>query len=183
MPRPRSDLRASDIMTKEVVIAHPEMNLAEVAKLMNKFRIGGLPVVDSGKLIGAITERTIMQKVVEANVRASDVSVASIMQPPKVIVGQGEDCQRIAELMSQRDVSRVFVCEGGKKDGKLLGIVTNRDVLKYSHETVDILIEQARIKGPQLSDHYTAFGKCESCGDHTHLVFQDSKFICDNCAG
>ena len=46
MPRPRSDLRASDIMTKEVVIAHPEMNLAEVAKLMNKYDTVGFDLVN-----------------------------------------------------------------------------------------------------------------------------------------
>jgi len=178
----RSGLKASDIMTKEVVIAHPDMTLVEAAKLMNKFRIGGLPVVNEGRLVGALTERTIMQKVVEADARASEVFVKNVMLPVKVIVGPGEDCNRIAELMAQRDVSRVFVCEGGKKEGKLIGIVTNRDVIKYSHETIDLLMEQSRLKGPQLSDHYTAFGKCEACGDSTHLIFQDSKFVCDNCA-
>lgn len=178
----RSGLKASDIMTKEVVIAHPDMTLVEAAKLMNKFRIGGLPVVDGGKLIGALTERTIMQRAIEADKQPSTVFVKDIMLPVKVIVGPDEDVWTIAEHMAKRDVSRVFVCEGGKKDGRLIGIVTNRDVLKYSHEAVDLLVEQARIKGPQLHESHTAFGKCEDCGDHTHLVFQENKFVCDECA-
>ena len=83
---------------------------------------------------------------------------------------------------SKGNVLRGAVDEILEKDGKLIGIVTNRDVIKYSHETIDLLMEQSRLKGPQLSDHYTAFGKCEGCGDSTHLIFQDSKFVCDNCA-
>ncbi len=178
----RSGLKASDIMTKEVVIARPEMTLVEAARLMNRFRIGGLPVVENGRLVGALTERTIMQRVIEADKQPSKVFVKGIMLPVKVIVRPDEDVWTIAEHMAKRDVSRVFVCENGKKDGRLVGIVTNRDVLKYSHETVDLLVEQAKIKGPKLSGQYTAFGKCEDCGDNTHLSYQNNKFVCDECA-
>src|SRR3989344_3804307 len=101
-------LKASDIMSKEVVIASPEMNLVEAARLMNQFRIGGLPVLEDGELVGAITERTIMQKVVEADVQASKVFVKDIMLPPKITVGPDEDVGRIARLMAEEDVTRAF---------------------------------------------------------------------------
>ena len=39
-----SGIRAIDIMTTEIVIAYPEMNIVEVSELMNRFRIGGIPV-------------------------------------------------------------------------------------------------------------------------------------------
>ncbi len=170
-------IKASDIMTREVVIAHPEMTLVEAAQLMNKFRIGGLPVVEGGKPIGALTERAIMKKVVESDRKPSDVLVKEIMDPPKVVVYENTDIAEIAKKMCDADVSRVWVC----RDEKLVGIITNRDVLKNSHELIDILIEQARIKGPKLHREYTAYGKCEGCGTHAHLKFEDSQFLCDNC--
>ena len=170
-------LKASDIMSKEVVIASPEMNLVEAARLMNQFRIGGLPVLEDGELVGAVTERTIMQKVVEADVQASKVFVKDIMLPPKITIGPDEDIGKIAKLMAKEDVTRAFVCA----DGRLVGIVTNRDVLKNSQEMVDILVEQARIKGPQLYPQYTAYGKCEMCGNNTHLLFKKSQFVCKVC--
>ncbi len=170
-------LKASDIMTKEVVIAHPDMSLVEVAKLMNQFRIGGVPVMAEGELVGAVTERTIMQKVVEADVQPSKVFVRDIMTPPKIVVGLGEDVNAIARRMAKEDVTRVFVCD----DGKLAGIITNKDVLKHSHEQLNILIEQAKIKGPQLHQQYTAYGKCERCGTNTHLLLKEEMFVCGNC--
>jgi len=172
-----SGIRASDVMSREVVIAQPNMNLVEVARLMNNFRIGGLPVVERGRLIGAITERTIMQRVVEADVKGSAVLVKDIMTPPKVVINPEEDINNIAKYMSEHDVTRVFVCD----KGKLIGIITNKDVLKHSHQLIDILVEQAKIKGPQLSEQYTAFGKCELCGQSTHLIFKDSVFACEAC--
>src|SRR3989344_2223259 len=101
-----SGIRASDVMSREVVIAQPNMNLVEVARLMNNFRIGGLPVVERGRLIGAITERTIMQRVVEADVKGSAVLVKDIMTPPKVVINPEEDINNIAKYMSEHDVTR-----------------------------------------------------------------------------
>jgi CBS domain-containing protein len=43
-------------MITEVVTASPEMPLAEAARLMTEKRIGCLPVVDSSRLIGILTE-------------------------------------------------------------------------------------------------------------------------------
>lgn len=177
---PKSGIKVSDIMTREVVIASPEMAVVEAAKLMNSFRIGGLPVVQNGKLIGIITEREIMRKVVAANKLADKTLVKEVMvSPPRVIGNPDEDITQIAQKMARHDVTRIPIVD---KTGKILGMVTNRDVLKNSNELMDILLEQARIKGPELKGDYAAFGKCEACGDHTHLIFQDHKFVCDNCA-
>ncbi len=177
MAKIATGIKASDIMTGEVVITQPGMTLVEAAQLMNKFRIGGLPVVENGRLVGAITERSIMKKAVETDRRPSEVQVKEIMDAPKVIVSEDTDINEIAKKMYDADVSRVWVC----RDNKLVGIITNRDVLKHSHELIDILIEQAKIKGPKLHREYTAYGKCEGCGTHAHLKFEDSKFLCDNC--
>ena len=170
-------LKASDIMTKEVVIAHPDMNLVEAAKLMNQFRIGGVPVMAEGELVGAVTERTIMQKVVEADIQPSKVFIKDIMVPPRIVVNRDEEVNNIAKRMAKEDVTRVFVCD----EGKLAGIITNKDVLKHSHEQLNILIEQAKIKGPQLHQQYTAYGKCERCGTNTHLLLKEEMFICKDC--
>src|SRR3989344_4453828 len=177
MARLGSGVKVSEIMQKEVVIAHPDMTVAEAAKLMNSFRIGGLPVVQNGMLIGIITEREIMRKVVAENKQADQVFVAdSMVSPPRVIAGPDDDITAVAHKMGKYDVSRIPIVD---KANKLFGIVTNKDLLKHSSELLDVLLEQARIKGPALNETHSAFGKCEACGDHTHLVFQDNKFVCD----
>ncbi len=173
-----SDIKAIDIMTGEVVIARPDMTIAEAARLMNIFRIGGLPVVEDGKLAGMLTERDIMKKVVAANKRASEITVAEVMiAPPKVIGTVDEDLSSLAEKISKKDVSRIPIVD---KEGRVVGMVTNRDVVKCSTEYMEILLEQAKIKGDLKTD-YSAYGKCELCGEASHLMFKDNRFVCDNC--
>lgn len=54
-----------DIMIKDPIIISPEANLEEAAELLYRHGIGGLPVVDNGKLVGVITVADIMAAFIE----------------------------------------------------------------------------------------------------------------------
>jgi len=54
---PLEDTRVSDVMTKEVVTAHPGMSLREAAGIMTEKWIRHLPVVDRGSLVGILSQR------------------------------------------------------------------------------------------------------------------------------
>lgn len=173
-----SGIKAIDIMTGEVVIARADMTVSEAARLMNIFRIGGLPVVEQGKLVGMLTERDIMKGVVASNKRPAEVLVSEIMtSPPKVTATVDEDLSILAEKIAKFDVTRIPIID---KDGRVVGIVTNRDVITNSKEYLEILLEQAKVKG-QLSEDYAAYGKCELCQQSAHLFFKNNRFVCDNC--
>ena len=49
-------LTAKDFMTSNPITITPDATIAEAARLMVEHKIGGLPVMDSGKLVGIITE-------------------------------------------------------------------------------------------------------------------------------
>ena len=54
---------AKDIMTTDVIVAKTDDSIANVATLLIKEKIGGLPVVDeNNKVVGIISETDIMQK-------------------------------------------------------------------------------------------------------------------------
>ena len=54
------NLRVRDAMTWVVVQTHPEAPLAHAALVMSERRVGSLPVVDGGKLVGLLTERDVL---------------------------------------------------------------------------------------------------------------------------
>jgi acetoin utilization protein AcuB len=60
-----SHVELADIMTHNVVTATPDMTLKQVANTMLELRIGGLPVVENGELVGIITESDIFKRFVE----------------------------------------------------------------------------------------------------------------------
>jgi acetoin utilization protein AcuB len=53
-------LTVSDIMTRKVVVVRPGARLDEAARLMRDKRLGALPVVERGQLVGIITEMDIL---------------------------------------------------------------------------------------------------------------------------
>ena len=172
-----SGIKASDIMNRNLVIASPDLTISELAQLLNKFRIGGAPVVEEGRLVGVITERDLMTRVIAVDKQPSQTFVKDVMtSPPTVFAEESEDMNSIAYKMAKHDVTRMPIVNS---ENDVVGIVTNRDILKNSSELIDVLIEQARIKG--FSKEHNAFGKCESCGDSTNLSFKKGSFLCDVC--
>jgi acetoin utilization protein AcuB len=59
-------LKISQIMTKDPIMVSPDTTMAEAARIMMERKIGGLPVVEHGKLVGILTETDVFRMVVEA---------------------------------------------------------------------------------------------------------------------
>ena len=60
-----SHVELAEFMTKNVVTATPDMTLNQVAKTMLNLKIGGLPVIRDGEVVGIITESDIFKRFVE----------------------------------------------------------------------------------------------------------------------
>ena len=53
------DLRVKDVMSRDVLTTHPEAPLAHAARIMFERRVGSLPVILDGRLVGMLTERDV----------------------------------------------------------------------------------------------------------------------------
>lgn len=53
--------RVSDVMTRDVITAPPEMSVSEIAALLEKHRIKRVPIVKDGKLIGIVSRANLLQ--------------------------------------------------------------------------------------------------------------------------
>jgi CBS domain-containing protein len=61
----QSRVEIGDVMTRNVITVGPDTDLNEVARTMLERKIGGLPVVEHGRLLGIITESDIFKRFVE----------------------------------------------------------------------------------------------------------------------
>lgn len=176
----KSGIDVGEIMNVRVVVVTPETSIAEAAKLANKYRIGGLPVINKDrKLVGIVTERDVMLKVVAKNKKASEVKVSSIMTKlPELFVAKADDDMNyVAKKMAEYDVTRVPIVDDERH---LVGIVTNKDMMENCPRLIDLLLEQARVKGPKDIDPI-AIGTCDRCGNKGHLSYKDGEFLCEDC--
>jgi acetoin utilization protein AcuB len=61
----QSRVEVGDIMTRDVLTVRPDTDLVEVARTMQERKIGGLPVLEDGQIVGIITESDIFRRFVE----------------------------------------------------------------------------------------------------------------------
>jgi CBS domain-containing protein len=112
---------ARDIMTRNVYTTSAEASVQEVAQLLSRKNISGVPVLDKdGKMIGIVTEADIIGKVDREGLRAAD-----IMSPEIIAVDEETRVGEIAMLLTEHRIKRVPVVQ----HGKLVGIVCRADIV------------------------------------------------------
>jgi CBS domain-containing protein len=65
-----ADLPISVIVARDVVTATPDMPIMQVAQLLLEHRIGGVPVVEDGQVVGMITESDLFRLIVRRQIGA-----------------------------------------------------------------------------------------------------------------
>ncbi len=60
-------VHVAEIMSTDLVTATPDMTLGEAASTMRKERVGSLPVVDQGRVVGILTETDLLRHVVRVD--------------------------------------------------------------------------------------------------------------------
>ena len=109
---------AKDIMTRNVITASPALSVKELAQLLIKNQISGVPVADEhGKIVGLVSEADIIGK--------KGRHVQAIMSQQVYSVGEDASMEEIAQLMTKHRIKRVPVMHGDR----LVGIVSRADIV------------------------------------------------------
>lgn len=119
---------ARDVMKAPVITAKEDMLITDAMKLMSRWRISGLPVVDDdGKLIGMITGRLIMNDAVSGN--AARTRVSEVMSRQLEIYGPtyapDTAVDELVNHFAASRINRVLIIE----DGKVIGIISRIDII------------------------------------------------------
>lgn len=113
-------------MVKDVITLQTDASAYDAVKLMNKNRIGCLVALDNGKIVGILTERDLLERVLEKCKNPKETRVSEIMTR-QVIVGK-PDMQLVeaTRLMFENKVKKLPIVEGNR----LAGLVTLTDVAR-----------------------------------------------------
>ena len=126
-------------VVKDPLTVPPTMSVRDVLALKRANRFSGLPVVDSGRVVGIVTNRDLR---FETNL---DQPVAKIMTPRDrlVTVPEGADLEVAKELMHRHRLERVLVVNEAME---LRGLVTVKDILKATEHPNACKDEQGRLR-------------------------------------
>lgn len=124
-----------EIMQTNVKTAHADSTVKEVVEKMNRFNIGSIVIVQEERPIGIITERDILQKVVEHCLGPSLCKAKEIMTTP-ILTAEGDmSLDDAAKLMATRGIKKIPIVQ----NQTLVGIVTATDMIEKNPTMVHIL--------------------------------------------
>ena len=143
-----SHLTVRDLMTPDVLAAHPEQTLGDVARLMLEQDVRAIPVVDeAGALLGMVTHRELLrylipnylQKTKSGEFRAvpknpaprpsadpRDLPVKDVMARAVLCLSEEQTLSDVANLMNNKDVDRFPVV----REGVVVGFLTRADLIR-----------------------------------------------------
>ena len=117
-------MKVREVMTSSVDWVSPDTSVVQVAQLMKKDDVGSIPICQGNQLVGIITDRDIVLKVVAAGGDTNNTSAKEIMSTNFKSVTSNQDVHEAADLMSKYQIRRLPVVE----QGKLMGIVAIGDL-------------------------------------------------------
>jgi len=119
--------KCRDVMTKDPASCTASDTIVKVAGLMKQHDVGSVPVVESAdkRLVGIVTDRDIVVKVVAAGRGAEQATVKEAMTPNPACCREDDDLEQAMKLMKERQVRRMPIVDGS---GRLSGIIAQADV-------------------------------------------------------
>ncbi len=116
----------------------PEASVFDAIKLMAEKHIGGLLVLEAGKIVGIITERDYARKIVLQSRSSKTTTVREVMTSPVMFVWPNQSSEECMALMTDNRLRHLPVMDGDK----LIGLISIGDLVKDIISQQKFMIEQ-----------------------------------------
>jgi len=121
---------AADIMSVSPRTVATSATAAEAARLMREHDIGSLPVVHNDRIVGVVTDRDLVVRVIAAGLDPDTTPVVEVASDRLVTAEASADLDEALHLMAQHQVRRLPVVE----DDRLVGVIAQADVARLGKE-------------------------------------------------
>jgi CBS domain-containing protein len=112
-------------MTASPATCEPSTTLRLVARLMSDHDCAAIPVTESGRLVGIITDRDIVVRGVGLREDAPFLETRDFMSSPVIAIGPDEPIERAVELLTENVIHHLPVID---EKGMLVGILAQSDL-------------------------------------------------------
>ena len=118
-------MKIHDLMTADVTFVRPDTSILEVARKMREADIGSTPVVDDDRLIGMVTDRDIVLRVVALGGDPATALARDAMSPGILYCYEDDTVENVLENMGDQQIRRLPVVNSDKR---LVGYVSLGDL-------------------------------------------------------
>lgn len=165
-------------MTRKPVFANPDDSLKDCSQKMLKAKVGALIIKENGNLLGIITEKDIVHRVVAKGLDLNEVKVKNVMTKDLSCIHPEKDIYDAMLQMSRDVVRRLPVVE----NNKLIGLLTEKDILKIQPELFEMCLNRFDIReGSFKPIKDLDEGVCEKCGSSGEVFIIRKRKLCAAC--
>lgn len=118
----------------QVISVGPDASVTEAIRLLADKRIGALPVVSGGKVLGIFSERDVIYCLASLGAAALDKPVADVMTAPAQTVDPNRSVLGALSLMTQRRFRHLPVVDSADS---LVGFVSIGDLVKFRIDKIE----------------------------------------------
>ena len=118
---------------QQIVHCGPQETVRDAARRLAEHRIGAMPVVDHGEVIGIFSERDLLYCIAKHGERALDLLISAVMTAPPITADPESTVRDALEVMTLRRIRHLPVLDGGA----LIGFISIGDLVKHRLELVE----------------------------------------------
>lgn len=168
-------MRIRDLMTKKPITVESDTLVLDAQKIMSEHNIRRLPVVDKGKLKGIITKHDLLEaspspatslSVHELNYLLSKMKVKEIMKKDPITLTPDMPFEEALRIGQEKKIGSFPVVE----NGKLVGIATESDIVRFLTRALGIREEGSRITIEGLGGKLTELEKIISIASQHQTI-------------
>ena len=146
------NMKIEEIMVKNVITMPRGLSAYDAVKIMNKNRIGCLIVVNNGQIVGILTERDMLERVLEKCKNPKETGVSEIMTE-EVMVGKPDmELVEATRLLFEKKVKKLPIVEGDR----LVGLITLTDIARaagHDRATMELIEIRTQVLEAFMKDY------------------------------
>jgi CBS domain-containing protein len=175
----KTQMLVREVMSSPVISAKEETNIVQVAKLMKQNNVGAIIIVNlDEKPVGIVTERDLVNRVIAEGKNPRGVLANKVMSSPLKMVESDINLMEAMHIMDKMNIRRLGVLY----KEELVGIITDRNIIRLIPTIFEIMKEQQQIK--QIPSTYgpSVAGYCDRCEKYSYdLRVINGDFLCEDC--
>jgi CBS domain-containing protein len=136
--------KCNEVMTEKTVCSLPGDLVEKVAQLMQSENIGSIPVIENKqtqKLVGIVTDRDLVLKIIAKGLDAKSMKVEAVMTRQVMTCRAEDDLQKALDAIAEHQLRRIPIVDSNHK---IVGIIAQADVatsLNQPEKTVEMVKE------------------------------------------
>ena len=178
----KTGYKVYDCMTTKPISVSSDATLQNCAKAMSKNHVGALVIKDNHQSKGLITEQDIVRKVVSKGINPLTKKVKDFMAKKLITIKPNDDIYDALIKMRDSNIRHLPVVD----NGKMVGLLTLKDVLKIEPQLFELLVEKFELKEETRKPINRIISNeaiCQACGAYSEDITKvKGSLLCERCA-